>query len=159
MWVFTHSEERILRVLAAPHRALQSSFLDHRECAFRVMCDQPTKRLFRRQTFVSVDRDGRAADREIFSEVGFIGRPANGRLYGLRIVRYRLAQAVLIAADEEVALHDSSPMNEKPDHRPAFVFYGLSCSSIHCAIARSSAAPIGAFSPLNSPSLSAASRR
>ena len=35
MWVFTHGEERILRVLAAPHRALQSSFLDHRECAFR----------------------------------------------------------------------------------------------------------------------------
>jgi hypothetical protein len=29
-------------------------------------------------------------------------------------------------------------MNEKSDHRPAFVFYGLSCSSIHCAIARSS---------------------
>jgi hypothetical protein len=43
-------------------------------------------------------------------------------LCGLRIVRYRPAQAVLMAADEEISLHDSSPMNEKPDHRPAFVF-------------------------------------
>ena len=99
MWVFTHSEERILRVLAAPHRALQSSFLDRRERAFRVMRDQPTKSLFRRQTFVSVDRDGHVADRESLSEVGFICRPTDGRLYGLRIVRYRMAQAVLIASD------------------------------------------------------------
>jgi hypothetical protein len=89
------------------------------------MCDQPTKRLFRRQTFVSVDRDGRVADRESFSEVGFIGRPTSGRLYGLRIVRYRMAQAVLIAADEGVGSHDSSPMNEKAGSSPGLCILRL----------------------------------
>jgi hypothetical protein len=135
MRVFPHLEERILIVLAAPHRALQSGFLDHRERAFRVMCDQPTKSLSRRQIFVSVDRDGRVADRESFSEVGFIGRPANGRLYGLRIVRYRPAQAVLIAADEEVGLHGEptvSPAKQTPTPillQPV-VEWGFPCNAI-----------------------------
>jgi hypothetical protein len=106
--VLAHGAERVLRVLAAPLRALTAGFLDRRERAFRVMRDQTIERLFRRQAFVSVNRDGRVADGESFADVGFWPRSAYRRLYGVLIRIHRMAESVLIAADEEVGLHIGS---------------------------------------------------
>ena len=82
--------------------SLATARVMHSPCL--VVFNQEVENFLRSQLVVSVERDGRVgADGECVANVRFLAQ-----LYGLRVVRRRNAQAVFVAADEEIVLHSQS---------------------------------------------------
>jgi hypothetical protein len=72
-----------------------------------VMLDQAVKNLLRRHALMPKDVDERVADAERFAGVDLGIRDADWPLHKIRVVRHGETQAVVSAADEEIALHVS----------------------------------------------------
>src|SRR5262249_16408222 len=98
-----------------PHPALlfyslATVWVIHSPCL--VVHNQEVENFLRSKFLVSVEGDGRVgADGEGVADVGFLAQ-----LYGLRVVRRRNAQAVFVAADEEIVSHSQSPRICNPRH-------------------------------------------
>src|SRR5262249_17674046 len=69
------------------------------------MPKEQLENLLRRQALVSEDRNRRITYAQRVADIGFFARDAGRQLNGFRIGLKRDAQAVLVAADEEVGLH------------------------------------------------------
>jgi len=83
--------------------SLATAWVIHRPCL--VVFNQEVENFLRSQLVVSVERDGRVgSDGECVADVRFLAQ-----LYELRVVRRGNAQAVFVAADEEIVLHTQSP--------------------------------------------------
>src|SRR5262245_39356317 len=81
------------------------------------MMNDAVENLRRRQTLMPEDGDGHVADAECFAGVDLGIRDADRPLHKLRIVRHGETQAVVGAADEEIALHVSLPISRPEPHR------------------------------------------
>jgi hypothetical protein len=74
-----------------------------------VMSDHAVKNLLRRQAFVLVDRDGRVADGDPRANVCLPVCDADRELHGVQAANHGHVEAVMSAADEEMAFHCRFP--------------------------------------------------
>jgi hypothetical protein len=85
------------------------------------MLYQAVKNFLRRQAFVNVDCDGHVADTERRAGVSLSVHDADRQLYDVQGGHHGHAEAVMVTADEEIALHiDWSPGEAKAGSSPGF---------------------------------------
>src|SRR5215471_3384506 len=101
-------------------RAFKSLMTDGRiqnPCPCLVVLNQAFENPLRRQTVMPKYLNGRVADAECFAGIDLGIRVANRPLHKLRVVCRLITQAVVDAADEQIALHFSLPISRPETHR------------------------------------------